>query len=127
MSNYGEPWKYMGTVYPYSTPQGRPIQSFCLSVQHAKGDWEAIFCRTEEQARRIESCVNACVGFDPQEMRRLAVAMKILENHNAGYAITLRESTESSEADVPTLLNVVSVLAVARKFHWREIEMLEVK
>ena len=77
---------------------------------------------------RAVACVNACAGFDdPQEMRRTAVAMKILENHNAGYAITLRESTESSEADVPTLLNVVSVLAVARRFQWPEIEVLEEK
>ena len=47
------PWRYVGRRSPYSTRTGGPISSWVVSVSHLQGEWEAIYCNREEDARHV--------------------------------------------------------------------------
>jgi len=53
------PWKCVGQRCPFSTPQGRPIHAFGISVNHPNGEWEAIFCNRKQDAEHIVAAVTA--------------------------------------------------------------------
>ena len=56
------PWRYVGTRFPLQSPQGDRIQMHVISVPHPNGEWEAVYCETEAQARLIVETVNAAIG-----------------------------------------------------------------
>jgi hypothetical protein len=89
---------------------------------------------SSEFLERAVSCVNACAGFDPPEMRRLAVAMKIcLGSLCVQYDPRKSQGLYLSgpHGGLPDLqlkqFTVEEILRAARELKLPEIEMLEAK
>ena len=45
--------RYVGVRYPICQPDGTRIDMHAIAVDHPNGPWEAIYCRTQEQAETI--------------------------------------------------------------------------
>ena len=45
--------RYVGVRYPICQPDGTRIDMHAVAVDHPNGPWEAIYCRTQEQAETI--------------------------------------------------------------------------
>ena len=84
---------------------------------------------SSEFLERAVSCVNACAGFDPPEMRRLAVAMKIWETYgyHGGLSGDIVMLAISGDKVLCNSHDPESILSAARELKLPEIEMLEAK
>jgi hypothetical protein len=48
-----KPWRYVGTRSPIQSPQGNRIEMHVVATNHPNGEWESIYCKTEEDAKLI--------------------------------------------------------------------------
>lgn len=83
-------------------------------------------CSDDDYARCV-SCVNACEGFDDlQEMRRLAVAMKLIENHFLCRIMAMGNGALYVGDDM-VYIKADDVIAAGREIGAPEAAMLEEK
>jgi hypothetical protein len=117
MTDFGEPWKLCSDEY----------------VRNNEGSVVEKLDNFPSAQQRMIACVNSCAGFDPAEMRHLAVAMKILLKYRAFDCMTLCEG-EDEETKFEHVAGAIdgecdenSIIAAARRLGVPELALLNEK